>query len=222
MAAEGAEGAERRVMLRFVMFAVIVVAASTAVSADWPMWGGTPSRNMVSTMTGLPTAWDVKTGKNVKWVAELGSQSYGNPVVANGVVMVGTNNEAVRDPKQPGYRGVLCRFGADTANSCGATSRSFSAGPTTGPTRHRELAAVIYASPTSRANRCQSSRRVQAFHNNENADAFKDDKLTGRPTSHHLDLRHDGKVGAFRITLANCSPLPTRTSYTAATSTAKD
>ena len=45
--------------------------------------------------------WDVKTGKNIKWVASLGSQSYGNPVVAGGVVLVGTNNEALRDPKQP-------------------------------------------------------------------------------------------------------------------------
>ena len=44
-------------------------------------------------MKGLPTTWDVKTKKNVKWVAELGSQAYGNPVVANGVVLVGTNNE---------------------------------------------------------------------------------------------------------------------------------
>ena len=57
------------------------------------MWGGTPDRNMVSNMKGLPTEWDVKTKKNVKWVAELGSQSYGNPVVAGGMVFVGTNNE---------------------------------------------------------------------------------------------------------------------------------
>ena len=54
--------------------------------------------------------WDVKTGKNIKWVAALGSQSYGNPVVAGGVVLVGTNNEAMRDPKQPGDRGVLMAF----------------------------------------------------------------------------------------------------------------
>ena len=66
------------------------------------MWGGTPDRNMVSNMKGLPTEWDVKTKKNVKWVAELGSQSYGNPVVAGGMVFVGTNNEGLRDPKQAG------------------------------------------------------------------------------------------------------------------------
>ena len=63
------------------------------------MWGGTPDRNMVSNMKGLPTEWDVKTKKNVKWVAELGSQSYGNPVVADGKVFVGTNNESPRDPE---------------------------------------------------------------------------------------------------------------------------
>ena len=59
---------------------------------------------------GPADAWDVKAGKNVKWVAELGSQSYGNPVVAGGVVLIGTNNEAVRDAKQPGDRGVLMAF----------------------------------------------------------------------------------------------------------------
>ena len=77
------------------------VTIGSAQQADWPMWGGTPSRNMVSDMKGLPTTWDVKTGKNIKWVAELGSQAYGNPTVGDGVVMVGTNNEALRDPNFP-------------------------------------------------------------------------------------------------------------------------
>src|SRR5512138_3443627 len=89
-------------------------AAADPGSGDWPMWGGTPDRNMVSNMKGLPLEWDVKTKKNVKWVANLGSQSYGNPVVAGGVVLVGTNNEGMRDPKQPGDRGVLMAFKEDT------------------------------------------------------------------------------------------------------------
>ena len=76
------------------------------------MWGGAPDRNMVSDQKGLPTEWDVKTKKNVKWMAALGSQSYGNPVVAGGMVFVGTNNEALRDPGQPGDRGVLMAFRA--------------------------------------------------------------------------------------------------------------
>ena len=83
------------------------LSAGDPGTRDWPMWGGTPDRNMVSKMTGLPIEWDVKTKKNVKWVADLGSQSYGNPVVAGGMVFVGTNNELVRDKAQGGDRGVL-------------------------------------------------------------------------------------------------------------------
>jgi len=96
--------------------AVLAALGSTPLSAgdpgtsDWPMWGGTPDRNMVSKATGMPTDWDVKTRKNVKWTADLGSQSYGNASVAGGMVFVGTNNEKVRDPKQPGDRGVLMAF----------------------------------------------------------------------------------------------------------------
>jgi len=86
------------------------LSASDPGGGDWPMWGGTPDRNMVSGMKGLPADWDVKTKKNIRWVASLGSQSYGNPVVAGGMVFVGTNNELVRDPKQPGDRGVLMAF----------------------------------------------------------------------------------------------------------------
>lgn len=84
--------------------------ASDPGGHDWPMWGGTPDRNMVSSMKGIPTTWDVKSGKNVKWVGQLGSQAYGNPVVAGGQVYVGTNNELTRNPKEGGDRGVLMCF----------------------------------------------------------------------------------------------------------------
>ena len=77
---------------------------------QWPMWGGTPDRNMISSMKGIPTSWDLKTKKNVKWIAELGSQTYGNPVVANGIVLVGTNNEAVKDPNIKGDKGIVMAF----------------------------------------------------------------------------------------------------------------
>jgi outer membrane protein assembly factor BamB len=87
-----------------------LAARSDPKSGDWPMWGGTPDRNMVSDMKGLPTTWDVKTKQNVKWVADLGSQAYGNAVVAGGMVYVGTNNEAPRDPNVKGDKGVLMAF----------------------------------------------------------------------------------------------------------------
>ncbi|MBW3541426.1 MAG: PQQ-binding-like beta-propeller repeat protein [Planctomycetes bacterium] len=59
---------------------------------DWPMWGGWPSRNNTPEGKNIPTEWDVESGENIKWAAPLGSQTYGNPVVANGKVYVGTNN----------------------------------------------------------------------------------------------------------------------------------
>ena len=102
----------------------LILAASTAGvrgdgapmagATDWPMWGGTPSRNMVSAATGLPDKWDVKAKTNVKWVADLGSQTYGNATVAGGKIFVGTNNELLRDKKQIGDRGVLMAFKQDT------------------------------------------------------------------------------------------------------------
>ncbi len=49
---------------------------------------------------------------NVKWAAQLGSQSYGNPVVANGHVYVGTNNGAGNLKRYPANvdLGVLACF----------------------------------------------------------------------------------------------------------------
>jgi len=85
-------------------------SAADPGTGDWPMWGGTPDRNMVSNMKGLPISWDVKEKKNVKWIAQLGSQTYGNAVVSGGTVFVGTNNEGVRDPKITGDKGVLMAF----------------------------------------------------------------------------------------------------------------
>jgi len=97
-------------MLVCLLMAFWLSFASDRGTGDWPMWGGTPDRNMVSMMSGIPTSWDIKTNKNVKWMAQLGSQSYGNPVVSGGQVYVGTNNELARDPKEGGDRGVLMCF----------------------------------------------------------------------------------------------------------------
>ncbi len=59
---------------------------------DWPQWGGTAYRNNTPDGTNIPSEWDIATGDNILWAAPLGSQTYGNPVVVNGKVYVGTNN----------------------------------------------------------------------------------------------------------------------------------
>src|SRR5688572_28618584 len=84
---------------------VYVPRASQPSAGDWTMWGGTPHRNMVSAEKNPPIDWDTgdkedpADNKNIKWEAALGSKAYGNPVVINGKVFVGTNNEGKRDPK---------------------------------------------------------------------------------------------------------------------------
>lgn len=88
-------------------------AAAGKSSGDWSMWGGDPSRNMVNSTTGISldfeAAEDAKDGKNILWTATLGSQTYGNPIVAGGKVFVGTNNGGEYRENHKGDRGcVLC------------------------------------------------------------------------------------------------------------------
>jgi outer membrane protein assembly factor BamB len=85
-----------------------------AGNAPWPMFGGTPERNMANVVDkNIPTDWSIEEGKrkNIKWMAELGSYAYGGPVVAGGKVFVGTNNAAPRDPRNKGRdKAVLMAF----------------------------------------------------------------------------------------------------------------
>jgi outer membrane protein assembly factor BamB len=108
--------------------AAVLVAGSVIIhSQDWPGWGGTdPGRNMYSPVKGLPERFepgrlkrgteeiDMATTRDVLWVAKLGSQTYGNPSVANGKVYIGTNNESPRDPRHQGDRSILYCFDEKT------------------------------------------------------------------------------------------------------------
>ncbi|RMH20791.1 MAG: hypothetical protein D6696_07310 [Acidobacteria bacterium] len=94
-----------------VALAAVLIAGQLHAS-EQAMFGNTPSRNMVSAETGLPSSWDVDTGENVLWSQPVGSQSYAGPVVAGGRVFVGTNNEGERDPAIKGDKGVVMAFDA--------------------------------------------------------------------------------------------------------------
>ncbi len=92
---------------------------------DWPQWGGSSYRNNTPVAQGIPTEWDIggfdrKTGewlkensKNIKWVAPVGSQTYGNPVIASGRVFVGTNNSHGYLPRYPGDVDLGCLIAFD-------------------------------------------------------------------------------------------------------------
>jgi outer membrane protein assembly factor BamB len=68
------------------------IAKMQVGAKDWPQWGGSPERNNVPETGPMPIEFDTKTGKNIRWSMPLGSETYGNPVIANGKVYVGTNN----------------------------------------------------------------------------------------------------------------------------------
>ncbi len=118
------EAAKRRGVMVGAMAAMAgaVAWSAAAWAGDWPMWGRTPQRNMVSDATGIPQAWDAgrldrtteridpDSTRHVKWIAKLGSQSYGNVTVADGRVFVGTNNAVPRDPTYRGDRSNLMAF----------------------------------------------------------------------------------------------------------------
>ena len=93
----------------FVISTLLVISIS-ASAQDVSMFGNTPSRNMVSDETSILSEWDVATGENVLWSQPVGSQAYGGPVVGNGRVYVGTNNEGRRDPAIEGDKGVVMAF----------------------------------------------------------------------------------------------------------------
>ncbi|MEM9352225.1 MAG: PQQ-binding-like beta-propeller repeat protein [Planctomycetota bacterium] len=81
-----------------------VSARSAQPNKDWAQWGGSAGRNNTPIGYGIPTAWEIgefdyltgewdsTSAENIKWVSRLGSQTYGNAVVADGRVFIGTNN----------------------------------------------------------------------------------------------------------------------------------
>lgn len=83
---------------------------------DCPQWQLSPLRNNVVESDKIPSSWNVETGENVVWSVKLGSETYGNPVIANGKVYAGTNNGAAYLNRYPNSvdLGVLLCFDEKT------------------------------------------------------------------------------------------------------------
>src|SRR3979490_2803707 len=85
---------------RCALLAVVLLAAVLLRAEDWPMLGRDKTRNPVSPEKNAPTEWDIKTGKNIKWKAQLGSITVSEPILAGGLIWIGTNNDSPRDSSQ--------------------------------------------------------------------------------------------------------------------------
>jgi outer membrane protein assembly factor BamB len=154
----------------------------------------------------------VKTKKNVKWVAELGSQSYGNPIVAGGMVFVGTNNELMRDPKQGGDRGVLMAFRESDGQflwqhthpklEAGRANDWPYQGVASSPLVDGEH---LYYVSNRGVLYCLD---IQGFRDNENDGPYKDEKLTAMTDADivwSFDMIEE--VGSYPHNLSNSTPV---------------
>ena len=101
--------------------AMLLTLVSVTCAADWPQWGGSAERSMVSPEKNLPETFvpgkrsvdggtiDLSEAQHVRWAVRLGSETYGTPVVAQGRVLVGTNF-VDNDPRYTGNRATLLCF----------------------------------------------------------------------------------------------------------------
>lgn len=121
---------EKAVMLTAAPAASVKADATSpedvmSAGGDWPQWGGSRLRNNTPGVEGLPESWNIgkfdrRTGEwdktraeNIRWYSNLGSQTYGNPVVADGRVFVGTNNGAGHLQRYPSEVDLGCLLAFD-------------------------------------------------------------------------------------------------------------
>jgi outer membrane protein assembly factor BamB len=100
----------QRLAPALIIWLVVVTAGSATAQGAWPMFGRDATRNSASPETNPPVWWDVQTGRNIKWQAAIGMHAWAQPVVADGLVWIGTDNQLPRDPAITGPAGVLMCF----------------------------------------------------------------------------------------------------------------
>ncbi len=187
-------------------------AVPATKTGDWPMWGGSPDRNMVSDETNIPATWDVKAGKNIKWVVKLGTTTYGAPVISGGKIFVGTNNGGGLRPEIKGDKGVVVCLDEKTGKFLWqATHDKLPTGSINDWPEQGIVSApwvdgdrLYYVS-----NQCQLvCADVNGFLDGENDGPFKSEKHKQKQDADIVwlvDMFNDLKV--FPHNLATCSPI---------------
>ncbi|MDG1875614.1 MAG: PQQ-binding-like beta-propeller repeat protein [Mariniblastus sp.] len=197
------------------LMVALLATFSFAQTTGWPMWGGTPSRNMSSNEKGVSLDFDLKAGKNVLWQNGLGSQTYGNPVLADGKVYVGTNNGGgYRKDKYPSEQDkgvVLCFDQKDGKFLWQLTRDKLAAG------RVQDwLLQGICSVPAIEGdrmwvvtNRCElMCLDTNGFHDDENDGEVKDEVDSTKADADIVwNLDMIGEYGVFPHNLATSSPV---------------
>ena len=188
------------------------VATMKVGRLDWPQWGGWSGRNNTPLGKNIPTSWDVETGRNIKWVAHLGSTAYGTPVVAGGRVFVGTNNGAAhvkRFPEDVDLGCLVCFRESDGAFLWQHSNRKLAIGrvndwPMQGvcSTPYVSGKRLWYVN-----NRCEVvCLDVEGFRDSENDGPFKTEDSKAKDEA-DVVWKFDmiGRLGVFPRNMSSCS-----------------
>ena len=182
---------------------------------DWPMWGGWHGRNNTPFARDIPTDWNLKTGKNIKWFADIGhSEAKAVPAIANGKIFIGTNNLAGLLPRYPKTvdLGVLLCLDEQT----GRLLWHYSAKKLETGRVHDWPLQGILSTPYADGDRIWfvDNRNVlicadaNGFLDGENDGPFKGEKFTTKDDA-DIIWRYDimNELGVFQHNKATCSPV---------------
>ena len=188
------------------------VKMAAKVTGDWSMWGGDPTRNMVNSSTGLSFDFDVEAGKGIKWTAPLGSQTYGNPVIAGGKVFVGTNNGGELRPQHKGDRGCLVAFNQEDGKFLWQLTREKLPQGRVNDWPEQGICSTpcvengrLYVA----TNRCElMCIDVEGFHDDENDGVYQDEVDSAKEDADIIwSLDMIDELGVFPHNLATSSPV---------------
>ncbi len=186
---------------------------------DWRMWGGTLSRNMTADVSGVNLEFDLESGKNVAWTRGLGSQTYGNAIVADGKVFVGTNNGAKYRPNHEGDRGCLLCFDEKSGEFLWQLTREKLAAGRVNDWPYQGICSTPFVElaeneeGTSRmwvvTNRCElMCLDVNGFHDDNNNGPYKDEVDSEKQDADIIwSLDMIDELGVFPHNLATSSPI---------------
>jgi len=199
-------------------------AGAGGITREWNQWGGTSVRNNTPEGKNICTdfesgdfdaksgEWKKDTAKNVKWVAKLGSQSYGNPVVVGGKVFVGTNNGGGWLKRYPAAVDLGCLLAFNEADGKFLWQHSSEKLPT-GRVHDWPLQGICCA-PYVEGERLWfvTSRGevlcldTEGFHDGENDGLFTSEKLKDKDEADviwRLDMM--GELGVSQHNMCSCS-----------------
>jgi outer membrane protein assembly factor BamB/HEAT repeat protein len=206
---------------RIVGSQLINRGASPIGLPDWLARGGpTPrsapqahSLSLARAVSGNPPVdWDTSTGRNIVWSVELGSETFGRPVVVGDAVYVGTDNSRHMNPAYQEEAGVLVALQAkdgkflwqDVARRVERGLRQFLLPSTTSPP-YVEENRLYYVTAECQL-RCLDT---QGFHDGENNGPYREEVFQDNAAADIVwELDMCGRLGVFPHEATNSEVLP--------------